>query len=214
MKTLKIFLMLISVAVCPAWKISTHEARNHEDYTGVLLIYFGNIGPKKMSIQFEMVPKVGIRYAVGGTMPNHDDMAIIYKFSQPGQAIYYNYSSHKSEILTSQGSDNDITNPEMTVVGTETLHTFSCTHIRDSHKPGDEYWMSPDVPGFVMLVKTLNAIDPSLVTMEINETIFNWGGLVKSRWTTDDGQLVGGLDLSLANANAQIPASDFEIPKK
>ncbi len=229
MKPLKNFLLIIPVFFCSynakitSPKITKTIYERHvpqkEAETGAFLMYIGNIGNMFVDAQIEMVTTIGIQYSVSFSSGKDQKgflshMAIFYKFSKPDEAVYYNYLTHQSNILTSEGSTNDDGGPNVTVVGTETINKYPCTHlVHQSGNSKEEYWMSTKVPGFETLVKKLNKIDPSLVMGSINETIFNWGGLVKVKWSGKEGE-VGNLDLSAASTNAPIPATDFDPPKK
>lgn len=198
--------------------IYDHHAPQKGTETGVYLFYMGNIGNRPVDLQIEMVTTIGIQYvvSVGANGKNtHPQMAIFYKFSKPNQAVYYNYLTHQSKTLTAAESSTDNGGPDVTVVGTGNMNTFPCTHlVSKSEKSTEEYWMSQKVPGFVTFVKKLNQINPNLVLMDINETVFNWGGLVKIKWADKTGKITGNFDIKNVTPNAQIDASDFDPPSK
>src|SRR6476659_8285469 len=104
-------------------------------------------------IAFYIDTTIGVRYEV--VMGSNSHVAIFYKFSVPYQTVLYNFNTHKSSVIKASGSaDSD---PNVDVIGTETVNTYSCTHLQ--HGAGtdemSDYWMSPKLPGFAKLVNTL-----------------------------------------------------------
>ena len=80
--------------------------------------------------------------------------------------------------------------------------------------PGKHYWMSTAVPDFYQMAIKLNNIDPGLELMAINQTIFNWGGLVRVKTSSTGNGQTTTLELNLAEANTHLvfQPSDFEVP--
>jgi Domain of unknown function (DUF4412) len=182
------------------------------EYTGSLSNPFANI---TIGAQLSLDTSIGFRYDI--TFQNGDRVlshnALFYKFSSPYQTIFYNYLTHKSEVIKQKEADP--TN-NVTVIGKEKIDSFSCTHLNHTgdHKT-DDYWMSKSVPGFSQLTQILKHIDPGLMA-SINETIFNWGGLVRIRMvdTTPNAQTTMALNLIEAQTGLEFKPSDFEVPKK
>jgi len=75
--------------------------------------------------------------------------------------------------------------------------------------------MSTSVPGFKQVSNVLNRIDASLKIMVINQSIFNWGGLVKLKMkAVEKGGQSTTFTLNLVSAQAGIPVNlaEFEVP--
>ena len=183
-----------------------------------LLAYIGSIkGPTAnftIGVHVIMDSTIGLRYdiafEVGQKVLSH--IAFFYKFSNPYQMVYYNFLNHKTDVIKGGGSGKD---PNLVVVGTEMIDSFSCTHLYEDKKhESQHYWMSTAVPGFYLMAIKLNNIDPGLELMAINQTIFNWGGLVRVKTTSIDNGQTTTLELNLAEANTHLvfQPSDFEVP--
>ena len=183
-----------------------------------LLAYIGSIkGPTAnftIGVHVIMDSTIGLRYdiafEVGQKVLSH--IAFFYKFSNPYQMVYYNYLNHKTEVIKGGGSGND---PDLVVVGTEKIDSFSCTHLYVGNKhESHHYWMSTSIPGFCQLANKLYSIDPGLELMAINQTIFNWGGLVRVKTSSTDNGQTTTLELNLAEANTNLvfKPSEFEVP--
>jgi len=180
------------------------------EYTGSVS---GSMVAYNIGIQVAIDTTIGVRYEVtfekGTAVMSH--VAIFYKFSSPYQSVLYNFLTHKSIVNKDGGSpDSD---PNVEVVGTETVDTFTCTHLQ--HAGTDEtsdYWMSPNVPGFSKLVNTLKAINANLPALAFSGTIFNWGGLVK--WTETGKTVNMELHLREANTDVRLQAKIFDVPSK
>jgi len=190
----------------------------------VLLVYTGllagatNFG---IGIHIEMDTSIGFRYDAtfenGATATSH--VAIFYKFSNPTQTVTYNYRTHSSTVNECCGSpDRD---PDVSVVGMETVDSFSCTHLRHTAKSTNftevaDYWVSTKLPGFQQLAGVLNNLHFAMPVMTINKTIFKWGGLVKMITTYSDekhGTRQSTLQLREATTDIKLSASDFDVPK-
>jgi hypothetical protein len=175
-----------------------------------------------LGIHFEMDSSIGFRYEVtmerGNSVFSHT--AIFYKFSSPKQTIIYNFLTHHSSVNT--GNNSSSGDPKLTVVGTESIDSFTCTHLQhtggdNDNKSVSDYWMSPQIPGFSTLANAVNAISPGLFSMGINGTIFNWGGLVKLNMIENSSSgpsAAMSLHLQEANRDLSFPASDFDVPAK
>lgn len=197
-------------------KIGDHVA----DAATVKLIYGGIMNgytTVNVGITVEMDTSIGIRYEVTYALGVKSHTAFFYKFSNPHQVIEYNFLTHKSYVIKGGGSSKD---PEVTVLGKTTVDNYPCTHLYHENKKGnasEDYWMSQSVPGFAQVARVLNKIDPSLKQMAINESIFNWGGLVQlqMRDVSNDGQATT-FNLYLTSAKSGIPINlaDFEPPTK
>lgn len=140
-------------------------------------------------------------------------IALFYKFSKPYQSIFYNYLNHNSEVITYKQSEGSA---KVNVVGKEKIDSFPCTHLQHTNDHGSEdYWMSTSLPGFAQLAKTLNTINPMLMA-SVDETIFNWGGLVRLQMvsTTKQGTTTMLLNLIEAATGLNFSAKDFEPPSK
>lgn len=182
------------------------------EYTGSLTNPFSNI---TIGAQISMDTSIGFRYDVtfqkGSIVLSH--VAFFYKFSSPHQTVYYNYLSHKSEVINESPSEpNNNTN----VIGTEKIDRFACTHLQHIAEHGSEdYWMSKAVPGFSQLSQILKNLDPGLMS-SITETIFNWGGLVRLRMVSasSQGKTIMVLNLIEAQTGLDFPSSVFEVPSK
>jgi hypothetical protein len=182
-------------------------------YAGIMDGYVTvNVG-----IAVEMDTSIGIRYEVTYTLGVKSHTAFYYKFSHPHQVIMYNFLTHKSELIKSSGSSNE---PDVSVLGNDKVGNYSCTHLYHQNQKGtasEDYWMSQSVPGFAQVARVLNKIDPTLKQMIINESIFNWGGLVQlqMRDVTEGGKATTfNLYLSSAQSGIRIKLADFDPPSK
>jgi len=185
------------------------------------LEYIGSVtGAMNLAIgaQFEIDSAIGVRYDLvierGTAVMNHT--AIFYKFSNPTQSILYNYLTHKSSIIKYNGQP--ASGPGLEVLGPAMIDSIACTHLQHGGgtKEVSNYWMSTNVPGFLMLVNALKNISPALPSLAFNGNVFNWGGLV--RWTIDYSNPKTGetfnmeLHLQEANRDVTIAPRDFEVP--
>jgi len=218
MKRIKIFFLLVPVALCSAGLVSPDRVSNHNtDANGVLLVYTGSlqgIMSFDIGIHVEIDSAVGVRYDVvfekGDNVMSH--VALFYKFSDPLKTIIYNYVSHKSIVNSCCGSSGGGSN--LKVVGTDLIDSFSCTHlqgINNSDEGAEDYWVSTGVPGYSKLLNILNNISPGLQQMFVNGNIFQWGGPVKFV-ETFHGQGIANVRLVEANSTMSFPASDFDVP--
>ena len=191
-------------------KNTNHQV--YQDWTGnqALLEYIGTVSNGvSLGVQVSIDTSIGVRYEVtwqnGAAVISH--VAIFYKFSNPYQSVLYNFVTHKSHVIQYGGSSDS--NPDVDVVGKETIDSFPCTHLQ--HGGGTDevsnYWMSPTVPGFSKLVNALKAINSAF---SFSGTIFNWGGLV--RWTIISN--TGNMELHLIEANTDVTLQPktFEVP--
>jgi len=210
-----------SINANPSPKINNKVSENWAG-SQALLSYIGSTsGAYSLSIgaQFAIDTTIGLRYDFtlqnGTAVITHT--AIFYKFSNPNQSVLYNYLNHKATIIK-YGGPND-SDPNVNVVGAETIDSFSCTHLQ--HGAGtrevSDYWMSPNVPGFSKLVNALKNISPGLPSLAFSGTIFNWGGLV--RWTIlDDDPKLGTMKMELhlreANTDVTLEPTTFDVPSK
>jgi hypothetical protein len=189
----------------------------------VLLVYTGSIAGLSnvdIGIRIEMDTSIGIRYEAtlenGATVISH--VAIFYKFSKPTETITYNYRNHSRTISECCGSP--ARDPQVLVIGMETVDSFSCTHLRHTVKSNyftevADYWVSTKLPGFQQLANVLNTLKSTIPMMTINGTVFERGGLVKMTTTYSDekhGTRQSTLRLTAANADIQLPAKDFDVP--
>jgi len=221
---LKSFLLIALVGLCsaasktyPIKGVSTNDATEGKT---VLLEYTGHLSDPTHNItigaKLTMDTSIGFRYDVTFQNANKlmSHMAFFYKFSHPYQTIVYNYLTHKSDIIKQKAGDP---NNDVTVAGKENINSFPCTHLQHTSKhETQDYWMSKAVPGFSQLSQILKQIDPSLMA-SINETIFNWGGLVRIKMvsTSSDGQTTAMiLNLIKAQTDVALEASTFEVPGK
>ncbi len=183
------------------------------EYTGSLTNPSNTIS---IGAQIFMDTSIGFRYDVtfqnGSSVQSH--VAFFYKFSNPHQTIYYNYLSHKKEVIKENVSKQ---NNNASVIGTEKIESYSCTHLQHIWERGSEdYWMSKAVPGFSQLSQILKHLDPGLMS-SITQAIFNWGGLVRLKMvsTTSKGQTTT-MDLNLIEAKTglKFQPSDFNVPSR
>jgi hypothetical protein len=219
----KSFLLIPLFGLCTGGLVM-HLAKNQavserlDDQKTFLLKYTGSLdGYRNMGVgvQIAVDTSIGFRYEVtflnGSAVLSR--VAFFYKFSNPYQLIEYNYLTHKQQVNKSKGSNKG---EDLSVVGQEKINTYACTHLqkKDKHEQED-YWMSKTVPGFKQLSQKLKNIDPNLAMMAINETIFNWGGLVRAKKLAveDDGKTVSfNLTLVEAQTGLAFTEKDFEVP--
>ena len=178
MKQLKILLLLLSIALYSAGQgipkgkkkntkidsagvfpngIQKGPTKNVELAKGndVLLVYAGNLSMSgkngvvniSIGVHIEIDSSVGVRYEVvyerGNNVMTHT--ALFYKFSSPTQSVFYDYRTHESTISNCCGSSGD---PKISVIGTEVVDTFPCTHLQHASNGGAEnYWVSKKIPG-------------------------------------------------------------------
>jgi hypothetical protein len=218
----KSFLVIALLALCSAGSKTHLEKRLPANRTAngktVLLEYTGSLSSIyanfTIGAQLSLDTSIGFRYDItfqkGDKVLSHD--AVFYKFSNPHQTIFYNYLNHKKEVNQEKPGDP---NTNVTVVGKETIDSFSCTHLRHHSGQGSEdYWMSKSVPGFSQLSQVLNHLDAGLMA-SLNETIFNWGGLVRIRMvdSAPSSQTTMVLNLIEAETGLEFQPSTFEVPK-
>jgi hypothetical protein len=219
----KFFLLIPVFGLCTGGLVM-HLAKNQavservDDEKTFILQYTGSLDAftnMAVGVQIEMDTSIGFRYDVtfqnGSAVLSH--VAFFYKFSNPYQVIGYNYLTHKQQVNNSKGSNKG---EDLSVVGQEKINAYACTHLqkKDKHEQED-YWMSKTVPGFKQLSQKLKNIDPNLAMMAINETIFNWGGLVRAKKLAveDDGKTVSfNLTLIEAQTGVVFTGRDFEVP--
>lgn len=186
----------------------------------VYLSYIGSITSNStncnVGAQVYLDSSIGFRYditfEIGKNVLSH--VAFFYKFSNPYQMVEYNYRTHKSYVIKEGSPDKD---PNVTVVGSDKIDSFSCTHLyKGNDQESQNYWMSTAVPGFYQMAIKLNNIDPGLEMMAINQTIFNWGGLVRVKMSSNTHGQITTFELNLreANTSLRIAPSTFEVPKK
>lgn len=225
MKQFKFLLLLLSIAFYSAGK-GVLKGKMKNDLpkgNGVLLVYTGSLNSPMMnmniSVGIEIDSSIGVRYDAvflrGSNVLSH--MAIFYKFSKPKRSVYYNYLTHKSEVLSNSGETGG--DPQVTVIGNEVMRSYSCTHLQyKDDDETDDYWMSKQVPGFLKLMNVLKNISPDLPGLAINGTVFQWGGVVKFTHKSVNGttgQTVNvSLQLTEVNSTMNFPASDFDVPSK
>ena len=208
---------------------------NHTDKTegkGVLLAYTGSMQTAilnaNINILFKMDPSIGLRYEV--SVRRKDDVVshigIFYKFSNPGQSTVYDFLEHKSYANTGGGNDGrgdpDVgDDPDVKVVGTETIDNYSCTHFQSLDEDKNytskyDFWMCKNLPGFQEIIKVQNQLNLVAAPFMINGAIFKWGGLVKYKGYEEDKGVKKAFELHLieAKTDANFPATDFEVPKK
>lgn len=236
MKKLKNFLLALTLFIYPAhpgmtfYKMAYSATSAKAKGKGILLVYTGNLSENIMnmiiSIRFELDASVGVRYEVffkrEKVVLSH--IAYFYKFSKPYQSVYYNFLTHKSIVNADNAPDNgSIAKSIMETVGKEVVNNYLCTHLRLQIKNKDkteseEYWMSPEVPGYLKLINILKSINASLPGMEIDGTIFTWGGPVKIKWTFTDkkngGDMKANLRLKQVDSTMVFPASEFDVPSQ
>jgi len=166
-----------------------------------------------VGIAVEIDTSIGIRYEVKYTLGLTSHIALFYKFSNPHQIIHYNYLTHKTRVIKTGTSAKE---EDLSVVGTEMIKNYSCTHLHhENENETQDYWMSTSVPGFKQVSNVLNRIDASLKIMVINQSIFNWGGLVKLKMkAVEKGGQSTTFTLNLVSAQAGIPVNlaEFEVP--
>jgi hypothetical protein len=225
MKQFKFFLLLLLVTFCSASQRPNQANGRIKTANGLLLVYAGNISTKYLNldvaVHIEMDPSIGIRYEVvyeKGSIPvSH--IAIFYKFSSPDQIVLYNFLTHQSTTETHAPSpDNDA---EVSVLGTEAIDSFTCTHLQKkgssdlSEIEATDLWMSKQIAGFPQVVNILKKIDPNMV-MGLTQAAFQWGGLIKIMMTAVDkntGETSKAIvQLQEVNPTMRFPASDFNVP--
>lgn len=233
MRPLKILMLALPLLLClPGFEIHPHPGMINDKATlrgagkGVLLVYTGGITGKMnmgIGLHIEFDSAIGIRYEVvyeqGTNVLAHT--ALFYKFSDSLESVLYDFKRHESTVNKCCGTSSG-SGPDIVVIGQEMVNNFSCTHLQRIRNSGnyseqDDYWMSMDLPGFLTLIKILNNISPQLVDMGINETIFNWGGLVemKHNFTDTKGNTINStLLLAEANSTMSFPSTDFDVPIK
>ncbi|HET7119424.1 MAG TPA: hypothetical protein VFI29_23210 [Hanamia sp.] len=195
--------------------------KNHrykKDAKGVLLVYAGSFKSPQFSydigIRVEIDSSLGVRYNV--VFENGDNVmsqtALFYKFSNPNKIIFYNFLTHQSMIHNCCGSAGGGSNVKP--VGKDAIGKYNCTHVQginNNERRAEDYWVSTQVPGYLLLLKILKGIGPGYKQMFVNEYIFQWGGLVKMT-STSHGQMAANINLIEANTTMDFPASDFDVP--
>jgi len=227
MKPFKKYLLVMPIILCSTGPKSDNTSdtgmQNKVNRRGsqALIDYVGRITGSynlDMGVQVYIDTTIGIRYEftvedVSENVLSH--IAIFYKFSNPTQSVEYDFVRHKSSLIKYGGSSDS--NPDVYVIGQETLDSFDCTHLQHGGdtKEISDFWMSPKVPGFSKLVNSLRNISPALPSMFLSSTIFNWGGLVK--WTIRDLSESGttvNLEMHLftADTNVILKPKVFDVP--
>jgi len=215
------FLLIVPLTLCSMHPINSNTHRKHapdgtKDYPTAVLKYSGTIeGYANVNVGIRVVldTSIGLRYEVTYSGPVTSHVAIFYKFDKPYQTIFYNYLKHTSKVIKKEGSANE---PDVSIIGKETISNYACTHLQHSNEnETQDYWMSTSVPGFKQVSNVLNRIDASLKIMVINQSIFNWGGLVKLKMkAVEKGGQSTTFTLNLVSAQAGIPVNlaEFEVP--
>ncbi len=217
-------LIILSLTLCSMSAtlrngISEKMGSHRSDAATVILKYGGTVvGQTSFDVAIRVVldTSIGFRYEVtfSGALTSH--VALFYKFSKPYQTTFYNFLTHKSEVIKggNAGKETDVS-----VIGKENINGYGCTHLQQvkSHETQD-YWMSTSVAGFAQLSRVLNNIDPNLKLMVIDQSIFNYGGLVKMKLKDVEPKTGESttFTLSLTNAQTGIPINlaEFEVPSK
>jgi len=220
MKHFKISLLVLAIALSSSRpKLAETSGTGMISGRQITLSYQGSLtsseGNGLIGIVVYIDTTIGVRYEMTNGFSH---IAIFYKFSIPYQTVFYNFNTHKSEVIKANGStDSD---PNVDVIGTENVSSYSCTHLQHGGGTNEvsDYWMSPNIPGFSKLVNALKRINPGMPALAFSGTIFNWGGLVK--WKVYDvdkqsGQTIN-LELHLSNANTKVnlPAQTWDVPTK
>jgi hypothetical protein len=217
MKRLKIFLLLLPMALCSAGPLVTPLQPGTQDGYGILLVYAGTMkGAINLNINMhvEIDSSVGVRYELafdrGGNVMAHT--ALFYKFSDPQETILYNFLTHESTNNYCCGSSDDASNVK--VVGNDIVDSLPCTHlqgINNSESGAEDYWVSTAVPGYSKLLTILNSVSPGLQQMVISGTIFEYGGLVKMTQNVHNRESAE-VHLMEADSTMTFPATDFDVP--
>ena len=215
-------ILLGSASMEPSEMSGNRIVHNNKDSgKQALLEYTGSVSGMvayNIGIQVAIDTTIGVRYEVtferGTAVMSH--VALFYKFSSPYQSVLYNFLTHKSIVKNGGSPDSDA---NVDVIGNETVDTYLCTHLQ--HGGGthdvDDYWMSPNVPGFSKLINTLKTISPGLPALAFSGTVFNWGGLVKmtKNAVEQNGETMNAeLHLQEANTDITLPSSTFDVPSK
>lgn len=193
---------------------------------GELLVYTGSFKSPQFTydigVHIEMDSSIGLRYEVvyekGNSVLSH--MAIFYKFSQPSQSVIYNFLNHKSHVSNSGNPGVNV--PDLTVMGSETVDKYSCTHLQNNSSNNDntsrdDFWMCKDFPGFQVLTRILNEVSPGGEAFAYNGIIFKWGGLVRMTHYFEDKKtgVSQSAEIDLSEAEPMnFPNKDFDVPSK
>src|SRR5215467_12211517 len=150
----------------------------------VLLVYTGSMngaGNLSFGIHIEIDSSIGYRYEVvaerGTSVLSHT--VLFFKFAQPNQSIVYNYLTKQTFVNARSPAAKDM---QLSVIGKAVIDSFTCTHLQYSNtsaKTQSDYWMSPQVPGFSMLINVAKNMGTDMVSQMLPGTVFNWGGLVQ-----------------------------------
>lgn len=185
-----------------------------------ILVYVGKLSIDESSellgVEVYIDTTIGVRYDLtSNAASSQSHVAIFFKFSDPTQPVLYNHTTHRSYVKKMEGSPASHDNVK--VMGKETITSYPCTHLqrRESANEIDDYWMSPNIPGFSKIVNTLKAISADLPSFSFNGTVFQWGGLVQ--WTHNFMDETGhGMNLELhlqeANEEVKLDPKTFEAP--
>ena len=215
---LPVILCVSLTSMNPRTPASERLAERSSDFATFSLKYSGTvigITGVSMEVKVDVDTSIGFRYEISyqGRITRH--AAIFYKFSAPDQVIKYDFATHKSKVIQSSGQSKD---PVMLVTNKmEVVNGYSCTHLYyENELQRQDYYMSKSVPGFSQAVRVLQEIDPSIKSMAINHTIFNYGGLVKLDMTATNpktGQTYKGtVNLVSAQSGIPLPQDDFDVP--
>jgi hypothetical protein len=185
----------------------------------VLLVYTGSMsgaGNLSFGIHIEIDSSIGYRYEVvaerGTSVLSHT--VLFYKFAQPNQSIVYNYLTKKSFVNSRSGSPKNL---QVAVMGKAVIDSFTCTHLQyanTSAKTQSDYWMSPQVPEFSMIVNVAKNMGTDMLSQVLPGSVFNWGGLVQMtsvRTATPSSSAT--IKLKEATTGLDLPASDFDVPQ-
>ena len=167
-----------------------------------------------VGVAVEIDTSIGIRYEVKFDLGMKSHIALFYKFSNPHQIIHYNFLTHQTRVIKTGGSAKK---EDLSEVGTETIKNYSCMHLHhENENETQDYWMSHSVPGIAQIARALNHVDPSLKVMAIDESLFQYGGLVqlKMKSVMNKGEATFNLYLSSAQTGIPINLADFDPPSK
>jgi hypothetical protein len=226
MKPLKNFLILLPIVLGSASQRPPETFGNRIVHSNkgngsqAQLEYIGSMTGKfsyGIGIQVSIDTTIGIRYEL--TIERQTavigHVAIFYKFSSPFQTITYNFIRHESTVNKNDGSPGS--DPNVEVIGTETVNSYPCTHLQHGTNAVTDYWMSPKVPGVSMLLNTLKTMNPNLPALVFSGAIYKWGGLVRmtSSFVDPKGKTMS-MELHLRDANTDIilPSKTFDVPSK
>jgi hypothetical protein len=200
--------------------VSTANTEKKSGESAIFLKYEGSItGQGTISIdqRIEIDANLGLRFdselhPSGSKSFSH--IVIFYQFANPDQCILYNMITKSKQVLKrSNMNDNS---PDVTVVKKEVMYGYDCTHLRQVSGGKDvfNYWMSPNVPGYKMLMNVINAIKADEAFQDISSSIFKWGGIVKLNGHAGNSDVQLNLELTEAVRDTSYLATDFMVPSK